>query len=40
MSAERRLTIWNSEDADASIDDENERNNDVKEKWWRLFTLQ
>ena len=37
MSAERRLTIWNSEDTDNNVDNDNETNENVKRKMMQVI---
>ena len=37
MSVERRLTIWNSEDTDNNVDDDNETKENVKRKMMQVI---
>ena len=39
MSAERRLTIWNSEDTDNNVDNDNETNENVKRKMMQVIDI-
>ena len=39
MSAERRLTIWNSEDTDGNVGNDDEMNENVKGKMMRIIEI-
>ena len=39
MSAEKRLTIWNSEERDSSVDNDDEMNENVKGKIMKVIEI-
>ena len=39
MSAERRLTIWNSEERDSNVDNDDEMNENVKGKMMKVIEI-